>query len=131
MAYTEVKERNEKRYYYRVISVRKGEKISKARKYLGVNLRKEELSLKERAADKEFSLLYQDKKKRILGNIKKKIIAFFGPTSSSEIHLYNRGIKIIPAINCLVCYKNTCDIKPNCMDLISPEMIINATKKLI
>src|SRR3989344_6115401 len=74
MAYTEIKERTGKKYYYRVISLRKGERGSKARKYLGVNLRKEEFSLKEIAADKEFSLLYQDKKKRVLENIKKKII---------------------------------------------------------
>jgi heptosyltransferase II len=63
--------------------------------------------------------------------LKKKAIVFFGPTSSSEINLYNRGTKVIPDIGCLVCYKKTCDIKPNCMDLISPEMIINAAKKLI
>ena len=63
--------------------------------------------------------------------LKKKVIAFFGPTSSSEINLYDMGTKVIPDIGCLVCYKKTCDIKPNCMDLISPEMIINAAKKLI
>ena len=74
MAYTEIKERSGKKYYYRVISVRKGKKISKNRKYLGVNLHKEGLSLKERGDDKEFSLLYLDKKKRLLKNIKKKII---------------------------------------------------------
>src|SRR3989344_2378193 len=59
MVYTEVKKRNKKRYYYRVISVRKGEKISKARKYLGVNLPREELSLKEKEADEKFGLINQ------------------------------------------------------------------------
>src|SRR3989338_8626435 len=74
MVYTEVKKRNKKKYYYRVISVRKGEKISKARKYLGVNLPKEELPLKEKEADGEFSSIVKDKKMKIIKKIKPKII---------------------------------------------------------
>ncbi len=42
--------------------------------------------------------------------LKKKIIVFFGPTSSSEIELYSRGIKIIPKKGCLCCYKQRCDV---------------------
>jgi len=56
MTYTEVKKRNNNSYYYRVLSVRKGEKISKKRKYLGVNLSKDELKEKERLADKELNV---------------------------------------------------------------------------
>ena len=74
MAYTEVKKRNEKRYYYRVISVRKGEKISKARKYLGVNLPREELSLKEKEAEEKFGSIIKDKKMNIIKKLKPKII---------------------------------------------------------
>lgn len=74
MAYTEIKERNGNKYYYKVISLRKGDKISKLRRYLGVNLHKKELSFKERGADKEFNALYQDKKKKLLKNIGQKII---------------------------------------------------------
>ena len=44
--------------------------------------------------------------------LKKKIVVFFGPTSSNEIELYGRGIKIIPKIGCLCCYKSKCDITP-------------------
>ncbi len=57
MAYTEVKEKNGTKYYYRVKSIRKGNKFEKKRIYLGINLNKEELSKKEKEADKELSLL--------------------------------------------------------------------------
>jgi len=72
MAYTELKERNGKRYYYRVLSVRKGKKVSKKRKYLGTNLSKKVLSLKEEKADRE---LRKDVRKinRELEKIKPKI----------------------------------------------------------
>jgi heptosyltransferase-2 len=55
--------------------------------------------------------------------LKKKIICLFGPTSSNEIEDYGRIRKIIPKIDCLVCYKQNCDFMPNCMDLISTDMI--------
>ena len=44
--------------------------------------------------------------------LKRKIVVFFGPTSSSEIELYSRGIKVIPKKGCLCCYKPKCDIPP-------------------
>jgi predicted nucleotidyltransferase len=72
MAFTEVKERNEKKYYYRVASFRNKDKISKKRKYLGVDLSKEELLLKENRADKEFGIL--DKRKKTIEEIKSKIL---------------------------------------------------------
>ena len=53
MAYTEIKEKNGNKYYYRVLSVRKGKKISKKREYLGAGLSKKELALKEKQADKK------------------------------------------------------------------------------
>lgn len=55
MAYTEIKKQNEEKYYYRVLSVRKGKKIEKKRIYLGVNLNKEELAKKIKEADRELS----------------------------------------------------------------------------
>jgi hypothetical protein len=35
MAYTEIQKRNGEKYYYRVLSVRLGKKVSKKRIYLG------------------------------------------------------------------------------------------------
>lgn len=55
--------------------------------------------------------------------LKKQVICLFGPTSSAEIEDYGRVTKIIPDMECLVCYKPVCDFKPNCMDLISPSLV--------
>ncbi len=71
MAYTEIKKRNNRKYYYRVKSIREKNKISKKRIYLGVNLRKEQLSQKELEADKEFT---KEKIEKGLSEIKSKII---------------------------------------------------------
>jgi len=53
MVFTEIKERNKKKYYYRVKSIRKGKKVNKKRIYLGVNLFKQELKKAEKEADKK------------------------------------------------------------------------------
>jgi fibronectin type 3 domain-containing protein len=57
MVYTEIKEVSGKKYYYRVKSVRKDGKITKERKYLGVDLEKKKLVDAEKEADKELMLL--------------------------------------------------------------------------
>ncbi|MDO8467833.1 MAG: nucleotidyltransferase family protein [Nanoarchaeota archaeon] len=72
MVYTEIKERNGKKYFYRVISVRNGKKVSKKRKYLGLNLPKERLFQKEQEADK--NLIQNKKRESFLDKIKPKII---------------------------------------------------------
>lgn len=87
MTYTEIKERNGKKYYYRVISVRTGEKTSKIRSYLGANLTKEEISLKENESDKEFSLRVRDKKMQIIDKLKPKILKIL-----KKYHIKKAGI---------------------------------------
>ncbi len=57
--------------------------------------------------------------------LKKPLVVFFGPTSHTEIELYGLGKKVYPKMDCLACYKKTCNKKPNCMDLISVEDICN------
>src|SRR3989338_2507241 len=57
MVYTEIQERQGKKYYYRVKSVRKGNKISKERVYLGVNLNKKEIAEAVKKADKKLNAL--------------------------------------------------------------------------
>jgi len=57
MVYTEIKEKNGKRYFYRVKSVREGKKVKKKRIYLGVDLDKKKLLNEEEKADKELQLL--------------------------------------------------------------------------
>ncbi|MBI5326870.1 MAG: glycosyltransferase family 9 protein [Deltaproteobacteria bacterium] len=63
--------------------------------------------------------------------LRKKVVALFGPTSHAEIDLYGRGRKIYADINCLCCYKQTCDISPSCMEQITAEMVFNAVKGLL
>jgi heptosyltransferase-2 len=48
--------------------------------------------------------------------LKKRLVVFFGPTSAAEIELYGLGQKLIPALECVTCYKKSCTIVPNCMD---------------
>ena len=74
MAYVEIQKRNKRKYYYRVISVRKGEKVEKKRKYLGVNLSSKELSQKVKGADKALLKNKKILKKNALETIKPKII---------------------------------------------------------
>ena len=62
--------------------------------------------------------------------LKRKVVCFFGPTSIHEINLYGLGKKIFPKMECLCCYKKECDKKPNCMDNISVDEIIDAVKEL-
>ena len=53
MVFTEIKKRNGRTYYYRVISIRDGSKVRKKRAYLGANLAKKVLLSKEIEADKK------------------------------------------------------------------------------
>ena len=87
MVYTEVKEKNGKRYFYRVLSVRKGSKVEKKRVYLGVDLDKKNLADKEKQADKELMLLstlLNEKEKKELEAIKKEFL------NQSNANLENR-----------------------------------------
>lgn len=63
--------------------------------------------------------------------LKKKVAAIFGPTSSAEIEMYGRGIKVVSPADCVCCYKQTCEVKPNCMEMISPNKVWTAIKKLL
>jgi len=73
MVYTEIKERNRRKYFYRVISVRRGKKVCKRRKYLGVDIPNGKLGILEKKADKKFNLR-SIKNKEIIEKIKPKII---------------------------------------------------------
>src|SRR3989304_6583944 len=87
MVYTEIKEKNGRNYYYRVVSGRKERKIGKKRIYLGFNLNKEKLAEKEKKADIELNLLntlLTDKERKELEKIKKEYL------SQTEVNLENR-----------------------------------------
>lgn len=55
--------------------------------------------------------------------LNRRTIVLFGPTSAPEIEMYGLGEKVIPSMDCLACYKSTCDFVPNCMDLITTDMV--------
>ena len=62
----------------------------------------------------------------------KKVVALFGPTSSHEIDLCGLGEKLsADHLDCLCCYKQKCDRKPDCMESITPGMVIEAVRKLL
>jgi ADP-heptose:LPS heptosyltransferase len=58
-------------------------------------------------------------------------VCIFGPTSYAEIEDYDLIRKVYPDMDCLVCYKNTCDFKPNCMELVTTEMVLNEVKTIL
>lgn len=59
----------------------------------------------------------------------RRTVVLFGPTSHKEIELFGLGEKVIPDLECLVCYKRTCDVIPHCMDSISIDMVKQAVKR--
>jgi heptosyltransferase-2 len=67
----------------------------------------------------------------IASALKKKVIVFFGPTSSNEIELYDRGFKIFSDLDCLCCYKTICSKSPSCIDKIDVNDFIEKTKLLL
>lgn len=50
--------------------------------------------------------------------LKKKTIAWFGPTCAHEIDLYGRGDVILTLAGCSPCWKRTCSMSPMCFDLV-------------
>ena len=75
MVYTEIKEKNGKKYFYRVKSIKQNNKTSKQRIYLGVNLEKKELKEKTEEADKHlniFDSLLTKEELKFLSNLKKE-----------------------------------------------------------
>jgi len=59
----------------------------------------------------------------------RQVVALFGPTSHEEIDLCASGEKLFAELDCLGCYLNDCDKSPDCMDLITPEMVIAALER--
>jgi ADP-heptose:LPS heptosyltransferase len=59
----------------------------------------------------------------------RRVVVLFGPTSSSEIDLFGQGEKIVPDLDCLVCYRVSCDIKPNCMESITAPTVFEAVSR--
>ncbi len=64
-------------------------------------------------------------------SVGKPVVAFFGPTPAQEIELSSPSKKITPHMDCLVCYKQTCDFNPSCMDNITVDMMFSAVSDVV
>lgn len=91
MVYTEVKERNGKKYFYRALSVRKGNKVNKKRDYLGVDLNKETLGSKEALADKRFKDYKTAESIKAIGSIIINVLKKHSIRKASIFGSYARG----------------------------------------
>ncbi len=58
--------------------------------------------------------------------LKRRVVAIFGSTASTEVELYGRGAKIVPEIPCHPCYKRSCDFAYTCVDSISAGAVLAA-----
>lgn len=74
MTFTELRKINGKKYYYRVLSIRNGKKISKRRLYLGKELSNSELKKMEKEADEKLLFKRIDRKNKEIEKIKHAII---------------------------------------------------------
>ena len=61
----------------------------------------------------------------------RQVVALFGPTSHVEIDPCGSGEKIFAELECLGCYLNDCATSPDCMDLITPEMVLVAVERCL
>ena len=52
------------------------------------------------------------------------VVALFGPTSFSEVEIFDNGYKVRPDMGCLCCYKKECPKKPLCMESFNIDEIL-------
>jgi heptosyltransferase-2 len=57
--------------------------------------------------------------------LKKRVLAFFGPSSSKEVYLYGLGKILVPKTHytCVPCLQRECSQKRNCMHFIFPGVV--------
>ncbi len=55
-----------------------------------------------------------------------RFVAYFGPTSASEIHTYDLGEKIRADVPCHTCYLATCRKEWRCVDAVGPRLVFDA-----
>ncbi len=61
----------------------------------------------------------------------KKLIVLVGPTSATELYLYDKGVKLTPSFECKCYYRKDCSEKISCMESISPESVVKEIEKLV
>ncbi len=91
MAYTEVKEKNGKKYYYRVKTIRKDKKFKKQRIYLGKDLSDVNKLFKEKEADEKLNIKKELDKINKLIPIIVKILKKYGIKKAGIFGSYTRN----------------------------------------
>jgi len=61
--------------------------------------------------------------------LRKRLVAYFGPTSDAEIDLYGRGEKVLPTRPCGCYYQNQCTQKVSCMDNLRESDMLAAVER--
>jgi len=59
------------------------------------------------------------------------VVVLFGPTSLHEIDVFDRGERLAPDLDCLVCYLPDCDVRPHCMESLSVDRVHQALLSLV
>ncbi|MFN7976354.1 MAG: glycosyltransferase family 9 protein [Acidobacteriota bacterium] len=58
-------------------------------------------------------------------------LAIMGSTSATEIHLYDRGRKVVTDFPCSPCYLKTCPLPVTCMDAMPAERVSEAAREIL
>lgn len=61
--------------------------------------------------------------------LKKRMVAYFGPTSDAEIDVYGRGEKVLPIHPCECYYQNQCTAKTSCMENLKEKDMLAAVER--
>lgn len=59
----------------------------------------------------------------------KRVVAYFGPTSDTEIHLYGTGEKVTPSSPCACYYQSRCTADRSCMENLREEDMLAAVER--
>jgi len=61
--------------------------------------------------------------------LRRRVVAFFGPTCHQEVDLFDRGEKIVTDFACSPCYLKRCDVRPSCMQAMEPATVLAAVRR--
>lgn len=61
--------------------------------------------------------------------LKKWVIAWFGPTCSHEIDLFDRGVSVLSQVGCGPCWKRSCQKSIMCYDQVDLNQIVEGIKR--
>jgi ADP-heptose:LPS heptosyltransferase len=63
--------------------------------------------------------------------LEKPTVVLVGPTSPWELDVFNKGAVLHSNLDCLACYRSECDKTVNCMNTLSPELVVNKISEFL